>query len=315
MKRLIFAVACIVFLTGAASSLVASAMTTGSGPTGPGRRVRRRATLVPGQPTTDEQQFLLELAVYRVRGNISVKTLTVESVPPKVEREKAGLMAGPLVFVAPTNCTIAGMEFRADENGWTWDGKKQPPSNARVEIIACPRVLVCLNNSFGVSVVSQQPLEYFEKRPDGLFELKRLDEETGLTIKANVAEKDREHIILRDLTIRLRSIEAREPIEGVSLDVGRPSVGLREFLTTIAVHPGGDFGILLGPKAYGSLLVRAKITRYSRKITPLKSKPSRPGKGHSGRIQGTNQPSSVQVRSGLKKVATNSGRAGGVAHW
>lgn len=263
MKRLILAVACILFVTGAASSLVASAMTPGSGPTGPGRRVRRPPRRVPGQPATDQQQFLLELAVYRVRGNISVKTLTVESVPPKVEGEKAGLMAGPLVFVAPTNFTIAGMELRADENGWTWDGKKQPPSDTRVtrvEIIASPRVMVCSNNSFEISVGSQQPLEYFEKRPDGLFELKRLDEETGLTIKANVAEGDRDRIILRDLTIRLRSIEGREPIEGVSLDVGQPIVGVRELLTTIAVHPGRDFGILLGPKASGSLLVRAKVT-------------------------------------------------------
>lgn len=262
MKRLILAVACILFLSGAASSLVASAMTPVSGPTGPGRRVRRPPRPVPGQPTTDQQQFLLELAVYRLRGNISVKTLTIGSVPPKVEfGEKAGLMEGPLVFLAPTNFIIAGMELRASENGWTWDGQKHPPYDAKVEIIASPRVMVCSKNSFEISVGSQQPLEYFEKRPDGLFELKSLDEETGLTIKANVAEGDRDRIILRDLTIRLRSIEGREPIEGVSLDVGRPIVGLRELLTTIAVHPGRDFGILLGPKASGSLLVRAKVSR------------------------------------------------------
>ena len=263
MKRLILAVACTLLLAGVLSSPATAVEVSEPTSRDTPMRVRKEGTFLPPLPaasSSDQEQFLLELAVYRVRGNISVKTLTVESVPPKVEGERAGLMAGSLVFVAPTNFTIAGMELRADENGWTWDGKKQPPSDTRVEIIASPRVMVCSNNSFEISVGSQQPLEYLEKRPDGLFELKRLDEETGLTIKANVAEGDRDNIILRDLTIWLRSIEGREPIEGVSLDVGRPIVGLRELLTTIAVHPGRDFGILLGPKASGSLLVRAKVT-------------------------------------------------------
>jgi len=274
MKRLIIAVACMGFLTNAASILVQAE----EHPSPSSRAIQRDVpegaalTTALGPPelapstiasSTNSQQVLVEFDFYRVLGNMSGAAW----VNPDVSRSEVLVPVLPggdkLCVFTTANFIVSGVRLRLNDNGWTWDGKDSPPSGKAVQMISSPKVIVLLNESFQVAVHSQQGVEYLQKRPDGLFELKRLVKKTGLTIKANVAEGDREHIILRDLTTRLRSIEGREPIEGVSLDVGRPIVETQEYRRTITLEPDRDYGIWLRTEGYGSLLVRVKVSRVS----------------------------------------------------
>jgi len=207
---------------------------------------------------THQDQVLLEFEVYRILGNISGEMSGIGDLRV-IETEKLAATRGGVSFFTLAKLTLAGVEFRADDSGWTWDGKDRPPSGSRVETIASPKIMVLLGESFVVAVGSQQPIEYFEKRPDGLFELKKVHGKTGLTVSSKVEQQQPERIILRDLTIRLQSIEKREPIEGASLDVGYPIVRAQESLSTVAVKPGGYHGMLLGSEAYGSLLLRLRV--------------------------------------------------------
>ena len=129
-----------------------------------------------------------------------------------------------------------------------------------MERIASPRVVVLLGESFQVEITSQQPIEYFERRVDGLFEFKKSDEKTGLTLFGTVEQGKDECVILRDLTIKLSSVENRVPIEGVNLDVGRPLVRTRERVLTVAVKLGELQGVLFRTEQHGSLLVQLRVS-------------------------------------------------------
>jgi hypothetical protein len=268
MKKLTVTVGCVAFIASAASTPAWPSEVLRSTPTAIRMPLPEGATpatvwrlpnLMPALTGVPPRpgQALLQLDVYRVLGSVSGEMSRTDylwaGIPGGEPKE------GPFSFFNLASLTLAGVKFVADDSGWTWDGKERPPSGKGVEMISSPKVIVLLGESFEIAIGSQQPIEYFEKRPDGLFELKRLHEETGLTISSHVSKGESGRIVLRDLTILLRSIEAREPVEGVSLDVGRPKVKARQYKVTIAVNQGRPCGIMLGTDGYGFLLVRLRV--------------------------------------------------------
>ncbi len=201
-------------------------------------------------------QVLLDFEIYRVRGDISGETSLTEGVSAVGER-RASEKEWDLTLFTRAKLNVPGAEFVADNHRWTWNGKDHPPSGGRVEQISSPRVVVIQGESFEIDIGSRQPIEYFERRPDGLFELKKLEgKPLGFYLSAVVEEGKANKLVLRDLTIRLRSIESRVPIEGVSLDVGPPVITSRESVLTLSVQPDQSYGIILSTEGYGYLLLR-----------------------------------------------------------
>jgi len=90
-----------------------------------------------------------------------------------------------------------------------------------------------------------------ERRPDGLFELKEITfrdaaKMPGLSLSAKLDREGEDRIVIRDLSLQLRTVGKRKPIEGVGLDVGEPVLPVREQTVTIAVRPGRDESIPFG---------------------------------------------------------------------
>ncbi|MDP2898160.1 MAG: hypothetical protein Q8Q12_16615 [bacterium] len=256
MKELIAAVVCMTILTNASSTLAVSDEELNSASKAssqPQEMAQAAAT-----SATNEQQLLLEFDVYRVSSNISVEMSRVRDLL-LISVGSPKPLGSTGTFFTEARLRFAGVELCADEGGWTWTGKDQPPSS-RVETIASPKLLVLFGQSFVLDVGSLQPIEYFEKRPDGLFELKKLEGKTGFSLSGKVEQRKPEQVILKELTVRLQSIERRRPIEGLSLDVGYPIVAAQESVSTLAVKPGGYHGMLLGSEAYGSLVLRLRVT-------------------------------------------------------
>lgn len=261
MKRLMFAVACAV-----AHIFALSASPEESLPTTP-------AAVPPPIPAStasspgDTNQVMVEFHVYRVQGNI---TITAESliwaassaigldrgVSPSTQGD------GALVFTSG-DIEVAGVKLRADESGWTWDGKPSPTDTKKVVLLSSPKVVVLFGTAFEIFVGSEQPIQYFERLPDGRFELKTLSGKTGLRISGSVVPGQPGGLVLRDMTIQLLSVESRVPIEGVELDVGQPIIASRECKASIALSPGRDCGILLRTEGYGALIVRVRVTQVT----------------------------------------------------
>ena len=165
----------------------------------------------------------------------------------------------PFFLFTRADLNVAGVKLHVDEEGWTWNGRPRPPANDKIEAIASPRVILLPGERFTIGLGSQQPIQYFEPRPDGLFELKTMEEQPGMAIEGWVETHGPDRVLVRDFALALRSIEKRLPIEGVNLDVGAPLVNAREWRTSIMLQPDRDYGVQLTTEGYGFLLLRLKV--------------------------------------------------------
>lgn len=129
-----------------------------------------------------------------------------------------------------------------------------------------------------LNIGSTQPIQYFEKREDGLFELKEMELATGLDMEITrpKEEEDKGYIVLEDIEMTMRSITRRKKIPGVNLSVGQPVLGEQEYEFFFRVRPGKDYGILIRPDlGQGALLFRLRASS-TRSGTFIKtSEPSR----------------------------------------
>jgi len=154
---------------------------------------------------------------------------------------------------------VAGLQFQADQTGWTWDGKDEPPPGSRVEKVVSPTVMVDMPQEFTVEVGTQDPIQYFQKRQDDLYELRSVHLRTGLSIASKVEKGASGRILLRDLSIGTRLLERRKPVAGVALDVGEPLLSTKEHRVSIALKPGHDYGFLLLSDGMGALVGRLRL--------------------------------------------------------
>jgi len=157
--------------------------------------------------------------------------------------------------------SFGGTEFLCDEEGWKFDGKPEPARGGPIETIATPRVIAVIGQSFEIAVGSERPVQYFVKRPDGLFELKALkikppDGLLGLRLSTRVEKTTGDKIRLDDLTLMLQAIGDRKPIEGVNLDVGEPVLTKKQLTATVTIEPEADCGVIFAPPGEGAIILR-----------------------------------------------------------
>ena len=210
----------------------------------------------------EEVPVQVQMKVYRVYGDISGDTSLTENLWHGLDRDKIAARQGPYIFFTLAQLTLADVHLDANSQGWSWDGESEPPSGKRVELIAAPTVLVNDGQPFSVEVASEKPIEYFEKRPDGLFEWKQLLATTGYSVSATVERGKGGRLLLRDFLRKATTIEKRKKLEGVSLDVGEPILRTDEDEITIAVQPNRYYGIEVLTEGYGLLLVQLRLTLH-----------------------------------------------------
>jgi len=218
---------------------------------------------VSGETSLTDNLGVLLLGL--VKGDTSSETLLADNVLENVEGEQRNATRGPFTFFVTANLHLGGrgllekgVRLEANDTTWTWDGKPNPPAGKRVTVVCAPRVLVIAGESFKIEVGSVTPVQYFEKRPDGLFELRTADEVAGLILSGTPQTTQSGRIILRDLSIQLRTVEGRAPIEGVFLDVGKPQVKLRGHKTTLALKPDRYYGAMVSIEGEGFFILRLR---------------------------------------------------------
>ncbi len=155
----------------------------------------------------------------------------------------------------------------ADKEGWKWNGsafdfeslKKIQYPQDKVTLMSSPQIIVSEKETASINISSQQKIEYFEKSDNGLFELKSLEEPTGLEIEVTGEKIDTENIKLTDFTLSVRFVEKREGIKDTTLDVGKPVLKDKKFIMNLKLKNGKDYGILLFPQdGQGFLMLKIK---------------------------------------------------------
>ncbi len=158
----------------------------------------------------------------------------------------------------PSVAVKGNRTFISDEKIQHVSSEKE--SGSRIRLICAPNILVLSGEAADYHIISEQEIEYFEQREDGLFELKKLQEPTWLEIVMRVESEGQNKIRFSELTFSLRSVEEREPIPGVTLPVGRPILETREYKADIRVTSGKDYGFILHPgQGQGVLIIRLRL--------------------------------------------------------
>ena len=227
------------------------------------------STLPSAAADKKDVQFDFEGRLYRVEGRLSGETALDENIwtgkePADLEQKKS------LTLFTSAKFQLGEDHFEIGDKGWFWNGANMDDRTSRTQalwdsinsivLMAAPRIRVLNGEVAVIAVESVRKLEYFERRSDGLFELKGMYEPTGLDIKAPLTlEKDGR--IRLNLEIVLRSVEKREPVPGVTLQVGRPILQMREHKAELLVRPGKEYGILLhaGDEGQGVLIFRLRL--------------------------------------------------------
>ena len=227
---------------------------------------------LPGAATAADKkdvQFNFEGRLYRIEGRLSGETSLDENIwagkePPSLEQKKS------LTPFTSAEFQVGKDRFEIGDKGWFWDGASMDDRTTRtqalwdstnsISLMTAPRIRVRNGEVAEIRVESVQKLEYFERRSDDLFELKRMSEPTGLGILM-ILTLEKDGRIRLNLEIVLRSVEKREPVPGVTLQVGRPILQTREHKAELLVRPGKEYGILLhaGDEGQGVLIFRLQL--------------------------------------------------------
>jgi len=110
----------------------------------------------------------------------------------------------------------------------------------RMEVLTSPQILTKANSDSEIYIISEAPIQYFEKMKDGNFALKEeKGVKLGLTFKVKVIP-----VAGSDTTVKFEShtsisvLKSRKKIDGVNLPVGAPIISERKDDTTATVALG-----------------------------------------------------------------------------
>ncbi|HUW20794.1 MAG TPA: hypothetical protein VMW16_15960 [Sedimentisphaerales bacterium] len=225
-----------------------------------------------------KNQIQVQCQIFRLEGNLPSKTFvdepiwTTDETPKELKNKVIVFSRGWFklgkdrlefkegrCFLNKTELPLAGPE------------KVKLPEQL-IRMIYRPVVIEMAEHSGGeISIEPTQPIQYFEKRADGLYELKEMELQTGLYVKITeaVEEEDKGYIRLTDIIMTIRLVGSRERIEGVNLPVGRPILSEEEYVFYFRVRPGKDYGILITPeRGQGGLLIRLRASSTSSGTLP-----------------------------------------------
>ena len=94
-------------------------------------------------------------------------------------------------------------------------------------VLSAPRVTTIAGATAEIRILKEPP-QYFEKQSDGSFRLRQMGQqyETGITLKITTTTGSSNENVKVDHQVTFCSILQREPLPGVSLDVGLPTMSI-----------------------------------------------------------------------------------------
>lgn len=144
-----------------------------------------------------------------------------------------------------------------------WDGSSWKPT---ISVLAAPKVTVDPKQPATLQIQTEAVFTYLVPLGNGRFEAKQSDvHELGLkfTLQVQPVDGDAESVDVAPLEIQVSSLDGRESVEGLDLDVGKPIVATRSLKTTARVKLEAPRMIPIpsGPTTQAALLLR--VTRLT----------------------------------------------------
>jgi len=217
----------------------------------------------------EKNQIRIQCQIFKLTGSLPGKRFVDESIwtteeTPDALKDKVTVFSRGWFELGKDK-----LEFK--DGKCLWKGKAFPIGGKQkvklpedfIKLVYSPVIVVDEHSPGEFHIGSTQPIQYFAKRDDGLFELKEMELPTGLDFEITEPEEDEKdgYILLTDIIMTMRSVEKREKIPGVNLSVGQPVLGEQTYIFYFRVRPGKDYGILIRPeRGQGGLLIRLRAS-------------------------------------------------------
>lgn len=168
------------------------------------------------------------------------------------------------------NFKLGGHSLELNSKGLFWDNKEiylnskgnNVFPNDLIWEVASPEIILKNKSQMSLKVNSKQPLQYFTKFRDNLYELKKVQLPTGVDLDLWAELEGKDRILLTDLVLTLKFVAKREDIEGTDLRVGYPILESKKYTFYFRVKSRKDYGILIKPvRGQGVLFIRFRATR------------------------------------------------------
>lgn len=119
--------------------------------------------------------------------------------------------------------------------------------------------VIISNSGEKASVTVNTMVTYFEPNDDGTFTLNVSDTNQGMEMDITATVLDKGHLLL-DTGLSVTWVDGREKLEGVELDVGRPTFDKTAVTNAFRVIPGQTFVQVVDSGEQGLLLILLKAT-------------------------------------------------------
>lgn len=152
-------------------------------------------------------------------------------------------------------------------------------AHAEVNILSRPQIRALIGQQAMVHIGSHQSsIPYLVQTSDKTFSLRELDVSKiplGLTVEMTPREVEAaDQIEIAPLRISMTTLDGRESIEGVELDVGKPIIATRSLETTITMKAGDEISGIALPGPPGRQPVLFLTPRRLKWNDPYLNKPS-----------------------------------------
>lgn len=165
------------------------------------------------------------------------------------------------MFGSEIELFVHGEAWKLDRNGLTRKGGNEY-SQSRIQAVSSPAIILPLGERAEIRM-GQDEAQYFERDEDGAYALRTVDEFVGYTFDCTLTRSTvMEGALSMQISCTLRETSDREPVPGLSLDVGKPTIRETKFETTIQLKPNDWLGSV-SRNDDGSLLLTLVTARES----------------------------------------------------
>lgn len=218
-----------------------------------------------------------ELQVFRLSGTFKIKT----TLSPWIWGEGDGRKSDKRDLVNNQDVVTLFDEgkfswgrdhLELHDNGCFWNSRKlnfnegnrpQLPED-KLRLISYHSLVRPLETLIRLKIASDSPFQYMERQSDGLFALKETSLPVGMDVEIRAEQRDEGGLRVAYLELELRSVGSREPIDGVTLPIGKPKMKEWEYVLRFNVMPQRGYGVLIRPQGTtGAMLIRVALNEHT----------------------------------------------------
>lgn len=206
------------------------------------------------------------------------RSTSPQTIAEALQSDQAGDLARSISALDSVSGEIISPAPRLTSKDDKWEAlRDEIASDPQARIISAPTLSVIEKQEATVYVASQAVFEYLVPLGDKTFEARNTEpQELGIRLSLVVNPADEEEaVVLSPLQVEVTSLDGREPVKGLGLDVGKPIVSTRSIKTSLPIRFGEErmLPIPSGPNKAAVVILR--VERVDPKaLNPPKTEPN-----------------------------------------